>query len=245
MINASDEQSKDSMEKIFIASKSIFFCSLSGLLITLCYLLIQNPNFNYVQKIWLEEKSNLQEKADYMPFKVWKYDLQSDVDAKDERYPIVVLRTGFKVLSVDEENAWVGWKYEMLNTSPENDYTADINFTLLDEDQFELASGSQSQLVESNYGAIAKGKIKIQRSELKRLNSSSWTIFLGNTWSEQEKNVKEKRYQRSSKIMLDRYAPDWISSILEDEQSLEHPKWKVLKTALDEALLTRQKGITK
>ncbi len=217
-------------------SKSILFICISVFFLTISYLIYINPEYNFYENKKLQYEKTLQEAATRQKIneetekqKKWSYDSFSDVGVNDEKYPIVVLRTGYKLIKIGDEKSLVGWKYEVINTSSKNKYITSIDFELEDADGFVIASGSGSSPVQEKSYGVVQGTIKVHNSDLKRLSSSGWSISLSPSWQSKEKKVKGKRYDRLKKIIKDA-APSWVEESANSEfLAIISPKWKEIR----------------
>ena len=224
-------------DKILIYSKAMFYFFLSGLVCVGSYLIWANPEINYNRKIQLEINEQVGAELKLAELQKWKYDEFSDVDTKEEKYPIVVLRTGFKVLKVENEHALVGWNYEVANTSRSKKYDATVTFNLEDEDGFQIASGTGSEPIQPKSFGIISGIMKVSLTDMKRLNKSGWRIGLEPAWVLEEEGSEGSRYDRLKEIVVDS-GPIWLIEYLETHSEaiiVLSPKWRSIKDAIDAA----------
>ncbi len=154
-------------------SKTLLVFSIGLLILCFIFLLISNPKYNYPlsELIELQTDKALAEKIKKQ--QDWVYDQYSDIGNSSENYPIVVLRHGFKIIREEGDKVLVGWRYEVINTSPENNYTASIDFKLIDYDGFEVGSVKDSVYVKANSYAELKNTFYINRIELDRVKDST------------------------------------------------------------------------
>ena len=203
------------------------------------YLAYTNPDLNFQKRILLEQQES-QASAKLME---WRYDELSDVGVEDEKYPIVVLRTGFKLLKIEEKHAIVGWIYEAINTSPSSQYLTEVDFKLTDIDEFELEGGNSEQTIEAHSSGIIKGQIKISKSDIPRLSQSTWTVRLTPSWQTKEKNTTGKRYDRLKAIIIDN-EPYWIKETLEKNKILTYfPKWQIIQEAINDKNASKKQAV--
>lgn len=233
------------------SSKSILYISISVLFLSVTYLVFTNPSMNYALEVEVAQKELLEqqkevEKANEQnkKLKQWNMFLTSDVAVDDERYPLVVMRSGYKVLKIGSETALVGWKMDLANTSKQFGYMPTIEFSLTDEDRFILESSTESgRILKESFGSI-QGTMTIPVSDLERLSGVTWTIRIDN-WIQNEKNLKGKRLERLETLLKDGdKRPNWIDEAFDENPYLiVVPKWGAVEKAIkkDETLGTEQK----
>jgi len=166
----------------------------------------------------------------------WNYDEFSDVDTKDEKYPIVVLRTGYKIIRFGHESSLIGWVYEIMNTSPESFYEATVTFKILDQDRFLIEEGEgKTGIRPGSYGTV-QDTISVANDDLSRITNSSWTIQLSPDWMSMEKETKGKRYDRLCKIIREKTPsanlPFWAYTTIQGPLSVYSEKWKAIQSCL-------------
>jgi len=227
------ENMNNSVSKhILFLSKSVLFISIAALVILATYLIYTNPEYNHIEKIRILKKEKEIAKERGAAVKKWKYDMFSDVDVRSEKYPIVVLRTGFKVIRVDADTSLVGWKYEIVNTSPKTKYTTRVNFSIEDADGFLIKEGDGKSIVQPNGLGVVTGTITIPNADLDRLSSSGWTIALSPDWEIKEKNTKGKRYARLGKILKGN-SPSWVDEEVKNKFIVMlSEKWAAISESL-------------
>jgi hypothetical protein len=212
--------------------KTIFYLSLAVMISCLTYLIWVNPAVNY--PLEQQRQAELREQADIesASLREWKYSEFSDVSQADDKYPIVVLRTGFKVIRSGSDTSLVGWKYEIINTSPTTRYVPTVNFTLQDQDTFEIESGTGTSFVDPQEYETITGTININNNDLERLSASTWTISLSPNWESSETNTKGTRYERLANVDSSTF-PYWTNESAETQFFISFsPKWQAIRTAL-------------
>lgn len=228
-------------DRTVTVTKSFFFISVSILFLVAAYLAFNSPslNFKLAEKIATKEDAiksikleNINERNNKL--KEWKWFYSTDVAVDNEKYPIVILRSGYKVLSISEKLSLVGWKMDIANTSPKSRYYPSIEYSITDTDGFEIGSSSEKgNVLAQSFGSI-QGTLNIANSDLERLSLEDWTISIGN-WSTDEKNTKEKRYDRLKKMIKDENKrPFWINSAIEENKyiGMFSEKWKQIKSII-------------
>ncbi len=242
------------VEEIFILAKVILTVTMAFLVLVAGYLLYTNPRFNEELRKANEaldqleqERASLQIQSVNELLKQWKYDYSGDVATKEEKYPMVVLRTGFKVLRFDnEEAALVGWAYELVNTSPKQGYTANVEYSLTDFEGFEIATGNGKTIVQPEDYGFVRGIITVNNKDLPRLYSSTWTLSLSPPWTIYEDKTKGDRYSRLESVikklstdmlpvafMFSRLS--WMSEEVEIKRAMakHDPKWAAIGRVLE------------
>ncbi|MBY6034365.1 hypothetical protein [Marinobacter daepoensis] len=232
MSDSSNGQSRESLIVFVNFTKGLFFLALTVTLSSAAYLLLTNPELNrplYQDNAELEKQEA--EKQDAEP-KKWSYTSLSDVAVASEKYPIVVLRTGFKVIRVGPQKSLVGWKYEIVNTSPSTKYVPEVEFELQDEDGFYIASGRSDSIAQPESYGVITGTIEIDNIDLGRLSQSSWVIQLSSNWEVNEAGTAGKRYDRL-KALAQSQLPAWAREEAEDEfLGVFSDKWKAIQVGL-------------
>lgn len=213
--------------------RSIFFLSLALMILFGSYLIWSNPKFNHElsERIKIQEQQMLE--AAKPKTTDWKNNLFTDVASDNDNYPIVVLKTGFKVIKAGLEKSVVGWKYEIANTSPKTTYTPSVTFTLQDSDGFDIASGSSETVIEPQSFGTIMGTINVNNSDLGRLSDSTWFIGLSPNWLENEKGTKDDRYTRLTKINK-KFFPYWVGEAAKQEymEFFANDKWQAIQKTL-------------
>lgn len=222
------------MESLVSLTRALFFIALTSMVGVFTYLVWVNPNANFL--LYEERNRLLQDQADSdsEALREWNYDLLSDVAAEEDAYPIVVLRTGFKVIRSSSERSLIGWKYEIINTSPSTTYFPTVNFTLQDKDGFDIASGSGDGRVSPKAYEAIHGTISIENVDLERLSKSTWSISLTPSWQIEESSTQGFRYSRLA-AMEAAVFPFWTRASVENEfLVLFSEKWAAVKSAIAE-----------
>lgn len=229
------------LEGIFILAKILLTIILAFFVLMTGYLLFTNPRFNEelqktneYQKKLDQESETRQVEIRNEKFKQWKYNYFDEVAIKEEKYPIVVLRTGFKVLRFDEDAALVGWAYELVNTSPNQYYTVNVEYSLTDNEDFMIATGNGETIVQPEDYTIVRGTINVNNKDLSRLYNSTWSISLSPVWTIYEDKTKGDRYSRLESIVK-KIPISWMSEEVEIKRAMAifSPKWAAIGRALE------------
>lgn len=232
MSDSNNGKNRDPLVLFVNLTKGLFFLALTLTFSSAVYLMLTNPELNRPlnQEIVKLEKE-VAEMQDAEP-KKWSYTSFSDVAVTSEKYPIVVLRTGFKVIRVGPQKSLVGWKYEIVNTSPSTKYVPDVEFELQDEDGFDIASGRSDSIVQPESYGVITGTIEIDNIDLERLSQSSWTIQLSSNWEANEIGTMGKRYDRLKKLAQS-HLPAWAKEEAKNEFiGIFSEKWKAIQAGL-------------
>ena len=120
-----------------------------------------------------------------------------------------MLRDGYKAIKMINENVLVGWKYELLNTSPNTDYTVNIYYKFEDKDGFQIKESSASENVPTEEIRTIQNTILIPYEEYKLISKASWSVALTNRWN--DKKLKGDRFDRAGKILKEN-APYWLKN---------------------------------
>ena len=217
-------------------SITFFFICAACFLAVIGYLLFINPEVNPVIK--QREEQRIEDQLS--TYKEMKYNLIGDVAVENEIYPLVVLRTGYKLLRIENDKDLIAWAYDVLNTSPSNDYDVSVEFILEDKDGFQLGKDDQEKRVGSQEMDTIRGGIKIPSEDLGKLYDTTWYLSLSQNWTVKEKDVKGNRYERMTQILAsENYRYSWIFNELiknEGEFSLLgfSEKWKAIRKALEQ-----------
>ena len=212
------------LESLLILAKVLLTIILSIFILGIGYMAYMNPNINHLiylseleSQEFEERLKNVQLDIENEKLKEWNYDFYSSIDTKEDKYPIVSLRTGFKVLKIQPEGALVGWSYEVINTSPSTTYTVKIDYKLTDTDDFVIGSSiGEGIVVAEGYRKIT-GIINIENDDLSRLIGSSWTVLLSPIWMATESKTEGNRYERLEKIVKDtKPLPFWLLRMKKD-----------------------------
>lgn len=232
MSDLKDGKNRESLTLFVNFTKGLFFLALAVTFSTLAYLLLTNPEFNrplHQEQAELERKEAEQQDAEP---KKWSYSSLTDVAVTSEKYPLVVLRTGFKVIRIGSQKSLVGWKYEIVNTSPSTKYTPEVEFVLQDEDGFDIAIGRSDSIVQPETYGVITGTIEIDNIDLDRLSQSSWTIQLDSNWQVKESGTTGERYERL-KALAQSQLPAWAREEAKNEYlGIFSDKWKSIQAGL-------------
>ena len=224
---------------IYLLSKSAAVMTLAVALGLAGYLAYNNPEINYLvnkENIQKEQAEELSKLSELDQKKAWNWKYLSDINVEDNKYPVVLLRYGFKMISYDLEKstALIGWKYEAVNLSKSR-YQTTINFKLTDSDGFEIESSIKEDTLWGESINHINDTISINIQDLNRLKSSDWTLSLSPSWKTKEPLSDESKYQKLEKFFSreDTFIPYWITSKITDESSPIHriggSKWKAIK----------------
>jgi len=231
-------------EKILLLSKSFLLLSIAVTISIFCYILFSNPSYNFVlsEKIKIENEAKQLKEAEEL--QQWRWFEFSDVNASSEQYPLVVLRSGFKVIKIVNDEVLVGWKMEVLNTSENNPYKVEVNYSITDGDSFVVKSSTESKWVKPKEFGTIKSTMTINMVNLDRLKADTWYISAPD-WKDKEKNVKTKRYERMSKIVADESKrPYWVEDTIKNKKSFLlsfSDKWKAINKAISNQIETKKK----
>lgn len=230
------------LDGVLIVFKTLFIIILTAFILLLGYLAYTNPMLNHKiklsetnQNINKEVLDGLETELKYQEYKQWRYDYFSDVAANEDKYPIVVLRTGYKALKIKDESALIGWIYEIVNTSPNTRYDVTVNFKLTDKDDFEIGSSTEMSFIQAGSYKKITDTIYIDHEDLSRLSGSSWTISLTPSWDFNESDTSGSRYERLKKIIND-VRPSWFYSERETIKSLAEfgsDKWLAITKGMN------------
>jgi hypothetical protein len=225
-------------EKFLIISKSLLLLSISVLISVFCYLLFFNPELNFVLSEKIARKAEAIKTEETEKLQQWKWFLWSDVNVSNENYPLVVLRSGFKVIKVLNDEALVGWKMDILNTSKMYSYEVEVDYSITDEDRFFIITSTERDWIKPNSFGTIKGTITVNAANLHLLKDYTWTISAPD-WKTYEKDVKTKRYERLSELIVDKKKrPYWIDETIKDKELYlldASDKWKIINDALSNA----------
>lgn len=206
------------LESLLILAKVLLTIILSLFILVIGYMAYMNPNINHViylselkSQEFEERLKNAQLDIENEKLKEWNYDYFTHISIKEDKYPIVALRTGFKILKIRPESVLVGWTYEIVNTLPSTKYSVEIDFKLTDADGFVVGSSIESGIASPEDYRKITGTINIDNDDLSRLNDSDWTVLLSPSWPTSESKTDGNRYERLEKIIKDA-APFWVTS---------------------------------
>lgn len=220
------------MNKFSELTKAFFYISLTALTFLAAYLIYINPNLNTKEMERIKADKELKALEQSQKSREWKYDVFSDVDITGdnaEKYPIVVMRSGFKVIKSDASTTLVGWEYDVVNVSPQTRYKVSVDYTLTDADSFKIATGSSSEFVPHGAYRTIRGTINVDNSDVERLYGSTWLIGLDPNWTVSENKTSGKKYERLVKV-LPEYPPFWIQDGVKNEYWIIDEKLKALVT---------------
>src|SRR5208337_3757230 len=99
-----------------------------------------------VPKTGIKATSPINEPKKYEIDKSWRW-VYYELSAKENNYPFVTLRQGYKAIKLVEGKVLMGWQYELLNTSLTTNYNVTVNFDLEDIDEFIVNESSSSENV--------------------------------------------------------------------------------------------------
>lgn len=200
-------------------ASSILRLSLALLLLTLAivvgifsYLAATNPNVNHIinsQKVAEEQALVFREVGRH---EEWRYFNHSDVSVTDEKYPIVVLRSGYKVIDfdVDLQEVTIGWIYDIANTSEKESYLAEVTYHLTDRDQFKVVTMNESAFIRSQSFETIRGTAVISVNQLQRITNDTWSISLSPNWSLDKSTGT--RMERLTALVATGTPPWWLRS---------------------------------
>ena len=236
-------------EMIVAIFKSFLLFSISILVITISFLAYKSPDLNYsladqlkinAEKTRQVELSANKEKDKKL--KEWVRSGWSDVGTTSEKYPLVIIRDGFKIIKINDNSALIGWKMDILNTSISSQYYPKVTYTVTDNDGFKLNSSTKSGDIPAESFGTIQGTMTIPLSDLERIDDKDWTIIVEN-WKSKEKNAKGKRYERLAKLVANAdKRPFWIDKMVKEEPSilLFSDKWKTIKDAIATEVATSE-----
>jgi hypothetical protein len=149
-----------------------------------------------------------EKKVDIKQSWVWNY---SNIAAKENNYPIVVLRDGYKAIKVVEDNVLMGWKYELLNTSTNIGYTVTIEYKLEDSDGFIVNESSSGDRVPPEEIRTIQKTTLVSYEDYKRIKNCSWSIRVTPIWINEK--LSGTPFERAGAI-LKKGAPHWLKTYL-------------------------------
>jgi len=185
------------------------FITLSLFVVLLGYVLINSEIFPH------KGQNPLVKEVEEYPSE-WVYSY-SDIDV-DECYPIVALRSGYKIIREHNSELLLGWKYELVNTISEP-INVTVNYKILDFDGFEVCEVSESKFIQSKSIDTIQDTFTVPSIEKDRLQKVSWTISPGTyNYSNLEK-YNHNRYLKCAEIISteleDFRGPFWIRNYLQ------------------------------
>lgn len=144
----------------------------------------------------------------------WVYDFSGDVDA-DQYYPVVCLRTGYKILRDDGNSYLVGWKYDLINTTGSN-REINVTYKLIDGDDFVVVQGKGVKYVKGKSIDTIQDAFVISKKDYSRIYSSTWTINVGAYDSASMKKNNFSKYGEAWKVIdqTNNYRHEWIKNYI-------------------------------
>lgn len=191
-------------------SVSILILVVASVIAAASYIALSHPSVNHLVKEGEKEQERLFTQHAYQKHQDWTFDEYSDVRvSEDSKYPLVVLRTGFKAIKKDEGTGTItiGWAYDIANVSA-SDYTASVTYILQDFDQFDIASSEASAYAKGNSVTTVRGVITLSDNDLLRVGSTSWGISLSPQWKDYRSD--RARYQLLTELIASGGAPWWV-----------------------------------
>lgn len=138
----------------------------------------------------------------------WHY---SEISAKDNNYPIIVLRDGYKAIKIVGDNILMGWKYELLNTSPKRNYIVTIRYQLEDTDGFLINESSSTKNIPPGEIGNIQETTYVPLDDYNRITGASWYVRLTPDWSTEK--LSGNRFERAG-VILKENAPYWLKTYL-------------------------------
>lgn len=231
------------MANIHKYALALFLLILSIFVASLIYIFLSNPKINpklntsgLVTDAEIPRRLNVSE---VIPESLrswnWHYlDIPTDGD-----YPLVLLRNGIKFIKpVEEGNALMGWKYQVLNVSDKDLYVT-IKYEILDSDGIELGSSSRSSWVRAeNYNTI-QNTIVVPSDDVERIGKSRWKILsIQPTYKLSDVKENGNRFERAAKILNEK-RPIWVEDYLTYRTQKPNPfltlvsgKWGIIRDEL-------------
>jgi NADH:ubiquinone oxidoreductase subunit 3 (subunit A) len=71
----------------------------------------------------------------------WNFLYLDDIDVKNDRYPVIYLRSGYKPILEKKDIVTVGWKYELINTADKR-FNMTVIMKFVDRDGFVIATST-------------------------------------------------------------------------------------------------------
>lgn len=206
------------------SNKSIILLriSLSALIVALIFLLLTNPKFN----VLLATKADKSTGNTFInPAPKWRYDYWSSISV-DDKYPIVHIRSGYKVIKETKDKLIVGWKYELVNASSKaRDIT--IYYNITDSDGFVIGSGSKSKEIEKKSYDTVQGTLCVDKDNTERIYGNTWSISVSPRTDLNIKNKEKNRFDLAGEVLLKK-GPWWLDDYLnyrfDDEKTYEKAK---------------------
>lgn len=217
------------------------YLSAALLLLVISYLAFNSPAINYQLENKAAEEEAAAQQAELSKInerntklKEWTWFPFSDVDVDSEKYPIVILKSGFKVLKISDSFSLVGWKMDIVNTSIKSRYLPKVTYSITDSDGFHIGSSKQSGNISAQSFGVVQGTLEISSSDLERLSRDNWTISIG-SWSTNEQDAKGKRYERLKAIVRDENKrPSWLKNYVDENSFMPYlsEKWWIIKAVV-------------
>ena len=146
----------------------------------------------------------------------WFYEYSSDVDA-DQYYPVVCLRTGYKIIRNDGVSFLLGWKYDLINCS-NNGRDIKVTYKLLDEDDFIIAEGIGTKYVKAKSVDTVQDTFVLSKKDYDRIFTSTWNINVGLYDTASMKKSNFSKYTEAWEVIKTgsyRYKIGWIKDYME------------------------------
>jgi len=192
---------------------SILFLTLSIFVLIGAYVLVK---YLHLFEFNTSNKVNLTSfvKRDLIPnfLDTWTWDYDGIIGSKKD-YPLVHLRSGFKLIKSDSTNVKIGWKYEVLNTV-DKDFNVTVTYELQDEDDFMVGNSKSTTHLDAKGFKTIKGTIVISRDEVNRIRKGSGSISHEPNYKALKTIDPDERFKRASNI-LNENRPFWLTSYLE------------------------------
>jgi hypothetical protein len=217
--------------------------SISALIVVVIFILLVNPKYN----VLLKSRQVIKEDTFDIPQPEWRYDYWSNISASDN-YPIVHLRSGYKVIKEKGDRLLVGWKYELVNASSK-DRDITIYFKITDSDGFVIGRGSESKLVQKKSYDVFQGTLYVEKDDANRIKGSSWSISIVPKTDLKVKKSTISRFDLAGQVLKEK-GPWWLKRYIkyrfDDKESYERgkkekSKWyriaKAMNVSYDEELL--------
>jgi len=227
------------MNKTFFFALSALSIFLSALCIVIIFLLLTNPKINLLLKEKLKKPLNTE----------WNYDYECKIDT-DADYPLVHLRSGFKVIKKIGDKLLVGWKYEVINVSKDS-FLVTIDYKVNDYEGFTVGEGKGKEYIKGGKIETVIDTFRVPFEDLERLDTSNWTVI----FSHEYKKKKINRFKEAGKILKDN-SPFWLQRYLkwrfDDDKDIErgkkdNDKWAIIAEVMgikpDPELLTLRKKL--
>jgi hypothetical protein len=142
--------------------------------------------------------------------KLWKWHY-TEISAKEDNYPIMVLRDGYKAIKIVGDNVLMGWNYELLNTSPKRSYIVTVNYDLEDGDGFLINESTSEKNVPPQEIRTLKQTTLVPCDNYNRIKGYSWYVRLTPDWKTEK--LEGNRFERAG-VILKKEAPYWLRTYL-------------------------------